>query len=93
MHDLVERKKTFKRDKHQLINQTWKIQVLLLQRQSSRYTDRLQPGQGEHCPSLLWEQFWAPQYQKDLKLLECMQRRDTKMLKGSEGKVNEEQLR
>lgn len=30
VHDLVKRKKSFKRDKHQLINQSWKIQVLLL---------------------------------------------------------------
>ncbi|KAK4829925.1 hypothetical protein QYF61_007648 [Mycteria americana] len=38
-------------------------------------------------------QFWVPQYKKDIKLLECVQTRVTKMVKCLEGKIYEKRLR
>ncbi|GAB0210079.1 hypothetical protein GRJ2_003473700 [Grus japonensis] len=65
--------------KHSISSQSREVIVPL-------YTALMRPNP-EHCV-----QFWVPQY-KNIKLLECVQRRATKVVKGLKGKTYKEQLR
>jgi len=61
-----------------------------------------QPGTGRDCPALLCTvrphiehcvQLWALRFNKDIKLLESIERRAVKMEKSLEGKMHEDRLR
>ncbi|KAK4811903.1 hypothetical protein QYF61_017427, partial [Mycteria americana] len=66
--------------KHSIANR-WKEAIVPL------YSTLVQP----HLK--YYEKFWPPQYKKDIKIFESVQRRATKMVQGLEGMTSEELLR
>ncbi|XP_055554008.1 uncharacterized protein LOC129734474 [Falco cherrug] len=73
--------------KHSITSRSKEVIILLYSAVILLYSALVRPHL-EFCV-----QFWAPQFKKDVKVLECIQRRATKLVKRLEGTSYEEQLR